>query len=134
MKRVLFDSSAILASLDLSDRNHEAATEVVSRIVRERLPCFITQYIEAEAHALLLSRLGRGPAHEWLIESGLPVIAASAREVERAKDLLAQFDDKDWSLCDAVSFAVAEQRRAIAFSFDHHFLQVPKLTVWGIKR
>ena len=134
MKRVLFDSSAILASLDASDRNHDAAAEVVSRIVRERLPCFITQFIEVEAHALLLARLGRGPAHEWLMESGLPVIGASARHVERAKELVAQFDDKDWSLCDAISFAVCEQRRAIAFSFDHHFLQFPKLTVWGIER
>lgn len=134
MKRVLFDSSAILASLDASDRNHEAARGVVSRIVRERLPCFITQYIEAEAHALLLSRLGRGPAHEWLVESGLSVMAANARDLARAKELLAQFDDKDWSLCDAISFAVAEQRGAITFSFDHHFLQMPKLAVWGIKR
>lgn len=134
MKRVLLDSSAILASLDVSDRNHRLATEVVSRVVKERLPCFITQYIEAEAHALLLSRLGRGPASEWLLDSGLPVLNASAGEVERAKELLGQHDDKDWSLCDAISFAVAERRKAIAFSFDHHFLQFPRLTVWGIKR
>jgi predicted nucleic acid-binding protein len=134
MKRVLLDSSAILASLDVSDRNHRLATEVVSRIVKERLSCFITQYIEAEAHALLLSRLGRGPANEWLVESGLPVLNASAGEVDRAKELLAQYDDKDWSLCDAISFAVAERRKAIAFSFDHHFLQFPRLTVWGIRR
>lgn len=134
MRRVLLDSSAILASLDVTDRNHGLATEVVARIVRERLPCFITQYIEAEAHALLLSRLGRGPANEWLVESGLPVLSAGASEVERAKEILARYDDKDWSLCDAISFAVAEHRKAIAFSFDRHFLQFPRLTVWGIRR
>jgi predicted nucleic acid-binding protein len=134
MKPVLFDSSAILASLDESDRHHAAARAVLARIVRDHLPCFITQYVEAEAHALLLSRLGRGAANDWLQGAAIPVIPATAGEVARAKDLLVQYDDKDWSLCDAISFVVAERRKAITFSFDHHFLQFPRLTVWGIKR
>lgn len=134
MRQVLLDSSAILAALDASDRNHRLAAEVIARIQRERLPCFLTQYVEAEAHALLLSKLGRGPANEWLRDSGLPVIPAIAADVDRAKTLLTEYDHKDWSLCDAISFVVAERRKAIAFSFDHHFLQYPRLTVWGIKR
>ncbi len=134
MKTVLIDSSAVLAVLDRDDRNHAAAAEVVRRIASERLPCFITQYVEAEAHALLLAKLGRRAAAAWLSEGGLPVINATPAEVTRAKELITEYDDKDWSLCDAISFVVAEKKKAVAFSFDHHFLQFPKLTVWGVKR
>src|SRR5438874_1256465 len=56
---VLWDSSAILALLDADDADHEHAVTVADRIASERRPSFITNYIEAEAHALLLRKLGR---------------------------------------------------------------------------
>jgi hypothetical protein len=32
------------------------------------------------------------------------------------------YSDKDWTLCDAISFAVLDSRRITrAFTFDHHF-------------
>jgi predicted nucleic acid-binding protein len=40
--------------------------------------------------------------------------------------------DKDWSLCDAISFVVMDARRiGTAFSFDRHFRQYGKLVVLG---
>jgi len=48
---------------------------------------------------------------------------------------LIRFKDKDWSLCDAISFSLIESRRAAgAFSFDHHFVQAARFRVWGAKR
>jgi predicted nucleic acid-binding protein len=42
------------------------------------------------------------------------------------------YDDKDFSLCDAISFAVMERRSArIAFAFDSHFRQYGRFTVLG---
>jgi len=73
---VLWDSSAILALLDADDADHEHAVTVADRIASERRPSFITNYIEAEAHALLLRKLGRVIAREWLLTGGLPVLHA----------------------------------------------------------
>jgi hypothetical protein len=56
---VLWDSSAILALLDTDDLDHERAVAIARQIAAEKRPCFITNYIEVEAHALLLRKLGR---------------------------------------------------------------------------
>ena len=63
---VLWDSSAILALLDAADADHERAVSITRQIATERRPSFITNYIEAETHALLLHKLGRTLALEWL--------------------------------------------------------------------
>jgi predicted nucleic acid-binding protein len=41
--------------------------------------------------------------------------------------------DKDWTLCDAISFAVLETHRvARAFTFDHRFRQYGRIQVLGL--
>lgn len=133
MKRaVLWDSSAMLALLDVDDADHRTATLIAHEIARERRPSFITNYVEVEAHALLLRKLGRALARQWLLGGGLPVVRVSPQEEERGKELLEQYSDKDWSLCDAISFAVIDGRRVdAAFSFDRHFVQFGRCRVLG---
>lgn len=131
---VLWDSSAILALLDADDADHERAVAVADHLASERRPSFITNYIEAEAHALLLRKLGRVIAREWLLTAGLPVLRTLPQEEERAKAILASHTDKDWSLCDAISFAVLESRRGrTAFTFDRHFRQYGRLEILGLQ-
>jgi predicted nucleic acid-binding protein len=127
---VLWDSSAILALLDADDADHRRAVATALRIAQDQRPSFITNYVEAEAHALLLCKLGRILALQWLLTGGLPVIRVQPREEDRAKEILVRHSDKDWSLCDAVSFAVLEIREVhLAFSFDRHFRQYGKFAV-----
>lgn len=131
---VLWDSSAILALLDADDADHTVASATARRIAEERRPSFITNYVEAEAHALLLHKLGRSLAREWLLAGGLPVSRVLPHEEERARAMLARFSDKDWSLCDALSFAVIESREVgAAFSFDRHFAQFGRCEVLGLE-
>ena len=132
---VLWDSSAILALLDADDADHERAVAVAGRIALEKRPSFITNYIEVEAHALLLRKLGRTLAREWLLAGGLPVIRALPQEEDRAREIIARHSDKDWSLCDAISFSVLEIRGTRrAFTFDRHFLQYKGIEVFGLSR
>ena len=56
---ILWDSSAILALLDANDADHERAVAAAGQIASERRPSLITNYIEVQAHALLLSKLER---------------------------------------------------------------------------
>ena len=129
---VLWDSSAVLALIDADDADHERAVTVAERIAGEARPCFVTNYIQVEAHALLLRKLGRALAREWLFRGGLPVLRALPAEEARATEIIARHEDKDWSLCDAISFAVLEMRRMRAvFTFDHHFRQYGRFEVLG---
>ncbi len=131
---VLWDSSAILALLDADDADHARAVAVARQIASERRPSFVTNYIEAEAHALLLRKLGRAIARQWLLTGGLPVVRALPAEEQSAKEILARHTDKDWTLCDAISFAILDLRHvARAFTFDHHFRQFGRILVLGLK-
>jgi predicted nucleic acid-binding protein len=134
-RAVLWDSSAILALLDADDLDHQRSVSVAERIAEEERPSFITNYIEVETHGLLLRKLGRALAREWLLSGGLPVVRVLPQEEELAKELLARYQDKDWSLCDAISFAVLERRGVgVAFSFDHHFRQYGRYELFGLTR
>jgi predicted nucleic acid-binding protein len=133
-RSVLWDSSAILALLDADDADHARAVFVARRIASEQRPSFITNYVEAETHALLVRRLGRAIARDWLLTGGLSVVPVLPEEERRAKDILARYTDKDWTLCDAISFAVLEARHVRrAFTFDHHFLQYGRIQVLGLE-
>lgn len=134
-RSVLWDSSAILAMLDADDSDHACAVRVAREIASERRPSFITNYVEAEAHALLVRKLGRMIARQWLLTGGLPVVRALPGEEQRARELLARYSDKDWTLCDAISFAVLDARRVTrAFTFDHHFQQYGRIQVLGLEQ
>ncbi len=134
-RAVLWDSSAILALLDSDDADHARAVAVARQIASEARPSFITNYVEAEAHALLVRKLGRAIARQWLLTAGLPVVRALPGEEQSAKEILARHTDKDWTLCDAISFAVLDARHvARAFTFDHHFEQYGRIQVLGLKR
>jgi uncharacterized protein len=132
---VLWDSSAILALLDADDADHSRAVAVARQIAGEARPSFVTNYIEVEAHALLVRKLGRAIARQWLLTGGLPVVRAMPAEEQRAKEILARHADKDWTLCDAISFATLDARRvARAFTFDRHFRQYGRIQVLGLNQ
>jgi len=132
---VLWDSSAILALLDADDADHTRAVAVAHEIAFEGRPSFITNYIEAEAHALLVRKLGRVIARQWLLTGGLPVVRVLPAEEQRAKEIVARHIDKDWTLCDAMSFAVIEARRVSrVFTFDHHFRPYGQIQVIGLEQ
>jgi predicted nucleic acid-binding protein len=134
-RAVLWDSSAILALLDADDADHGRAVAAADHIVAERRPSFVTNYIEAEAHALLLRKLGRAIARQWLLAGGLPALRVLPEEEDRAKAILSSHADKDWSLCDVISFAVLESRGARrAFTFDRHFRQYGRFEILGLLR
>ena len=130
---VLWDSSAILAVIDETDGHHEQALKVLRGPIRKTVP-FITSYIEVEAHALLLARVGRTMAREWLTRGAMHVVRPTPDEEAAARQLVVQHTDKDWSLCDALSFVVIESRGARgAFAFDRHFRERNRFEVFGPK-
>ena len=95
--------------------------------LQERYRQCTTNVLLIESHALILSVLGRDRASQFLRdmeESNTVVIRARAADEERAKQILFQYTDKDFSFADAISFTVMERLGIrLAFTFDRDFAQ-----------
>lgn len=119
---------------EVTRSDHARAVAVAREIASEARPSFVTNYIETETHALLVRKLGRTLARQWLLAGGLSVLRVLPAEEQKAREILARHTDKDWTLCDAASFAVLEARQVRrAFTFDHHFRQYGRIQVLGLK-
>jgi predicted nucleic acid-binding protein len=80
-----------------------------------------------ESHALILSVLGRRQAAQFLKdmqESHTVIVRVRASDEARAQQILFQYEDKNFSFADAISFAVMERLEIrLAFTFDRDFAQ-----------
>ncbi len=126
--RIFVDASAYVALARQDDENHRAAEAIITTLQQQRARLYTTYFAVAEAHALLLRYLGIAPAYRYL--QGLDtsqvttVVHSDPADIETAKALLYRYDDKDFSLADAIAFAVMTRfGLKQAFTFDRHFGQ-----------
>ena len=127
VRRVFVDSSAYYAVTDARDRNHELALAISEQLVRARVQVFTTNFILAETHALILARRDRVTSANVLAEiddSTTIIVRVSASDERRPREIIRQYDDKDFSLTDVMSFVVMQRLRIpVAFTFDRDFAQ-----------
>jgi predicted nucleic acid-binding protein len=126
-RRLLIDTSAFFALTASRDDDHRTALAIQQRLITERWRLYTTNLVLAETHALLLTRLGRTIALRTLQRidhSTTTIVRISGADETRAREIIIQYDDKDFSLTDATSFAVMERLRIpYAFTFDRNFTQ-----------
>ena len=124
MAQLLVDTSAVYALIDRDDTYHRKAVNLLRSLPRRGLNPLLTNFILAETHALLLSRLGPEIARDWLLRQIWPVERVNPQDEEKAREIIQRYTDKTFSYTDATSFAVME-RLGIreAFAFDPHFRQ-----------
>lgn len=120
------DTSFFYALVDRRDAFHRVCRNLLQQAEQQRRPILTTNFAVAETHALLLSRLGRSIAYQWL--EAVTEYAWMERVTEddeiRARRIIRDFSDKDFSYTDATSFAVmARLNIRIAFALDEHFAQ-----------
>ena len=124
-RAVFVDSSAFLAFASIRDENHAVAGRIHSRLEGTGTRLITTTYVLAELHALSLSRRGPSFALDLLdrIEKGNTLIVAVRDEDwQKARSILRRYDDKSFSLTDALSFSVMERLGITdGFTFDRHF-------------
>jgi len=124
MARVLVDTSAIYALIDSSDAWHESATRHLEKLRHSRIEPLLTNFIVAECHALLLSRLGAPIARKWVLGNIWAIECITVEDEEKAKEIIRRYTDKTFSYTDTTSFSVMERLRIRqAFAFDLHFKQ-----------
>ena len=126
------DTSFHFAVADEDARQHEVCADLLQQVVERSGSILTTNLIVAETHALMLSRLGRRAALDWLrgIEDAAIIVRVTEPDEVSAMEILTRYDDKDFSFTDAVSFSVMETHGVtIAFSLDSHFQQYGRFIV-----
>jgi predicted nucleic acid-binding protein len=124
MAQVLVDTSAVYALIDRDDTYHRRASAILRSLPRRGLTPLLTNFVVAECHALLLSRLGADPAREWLLRQIWLIEPVTPADEKRAREIIERYVDKTFSYTDATSFAVMERLHlGEAFAFDPHFQQ-----------
>lgn len=124
MARVFVDTSAIYALIDRDDAEHAAARSRLRALKKAKAEPILSNFIVAETQALLLARLGPAVARAWLAGNVWHVERATEADETAARRIVLEYEDKTFSLTDAISFAVMERlglKRA--FTFDRHFVQ-----------
>jgi predicted nucleic acid-binding protein len=120
------DTSAWYPLLVAKHPDHARLATALRALIRNRRRLVTTNLVVAETHALLLRRVGAKTALAFVrtVDEAPNVVIRSTRdlEVEAERDWLVRYADQDFSLTDAVSFAVMTNRRIRdALSLDHHF-------------
>lgn len=127
VSRCFIDTSAYFALTDASDGKHHESLSIVGWLADQHIRLFTTNFILAETHALILSRVGSDIARRVLFDidrSSTTIVRVSQRDEQHAREILTRYTDKSFSLTDATSFAVMERLRIRhAFSFDDDFSQ-----------
>jgi uncharacterized protein len=125
---VLFlDTAGWLAALSPRERHHDAAREAYVDAVRRGALLVTTMLVVSEMHALILRWRGISAAAyflETVVESGSHHIVPVDEEVVQAAltRWIRRFQDKAFSLTDAVSFEIMRRERiGQALTLDRHF-------------
>lgn len=126
MNEIFVDSGAWLALADRRDRYHETAVTTYPQLLRQTPRFVTTNLVIAESYNLIRRRLGYEPGISFLQSlrqtSRLVRVYSDERLEIEAEEILKQYTDQTFSLVDAVSFAVMQQRSLNqVFAFDSHF-------------
>lgn len=124
MERVVVDTSAIYALIDRSDDCHEKAKNLFKKLSKQDVDLILTNFIVAETHALILSRMGHELAREWIKDLVWKIERVTEQDEKRAREILIAYKDKSFSYTDATTFAVMERLKVnVVLAFDNHFTQ-----------
>jgi len=121
------DTSAWYPLLVAGHPDHATLASALRAAVDERHRVVTTNLVVAETHALVMRRAVRAPALAFArtVDMAPNVVVRITREIETAaiRDWLDRYADHDFSLTDAVSFAVMKERGIRdVLTLDNHFV------------
>lgn len=125
-KVIFVDTGALFAAANTKDKDHQKANDFLTKLAEERAILLVTNFIIAEIYTLMLRKIGRDEAIEYVekLRNTAEIERVSKEDENKAWQIILRYQDKDFSYVDATSFAVME-RLGIrdAFAFDEHFEQ-----------
>lgn len=125
-KVIFVDTGALFAAANAKDKDHQKAKDFLTQLAEEKVILIVTNFIIAETYTLMLRKIGRDEAIEYVqkLRNTAEIERVSEEDENKAWQIILRYQDKDFSYVDATSFAVME-RLGIgdAFAFDEHFEQ-----------
>jgi predicted nucleic acid-binding protein len=127
---VLADAGPLYAAVDPEDTHHKRAVREMQRLDQEGREIVVAYSTLLEAYSLVLFRLGKSTATDWLIDiADASLINPSPEDYRLAAAKLRGLADQPITLFDAVAAAVATRLRLEVWTYDHHF-DVMRVPVW----
>jgi predicted nucleic acid-binding protein len=130
IRAVLADTNALYAVVDEADEHHERASHDLRKLDREKRLIMVAYPTLLEAHALVLLRLGRAAAREWLaLMSDAASVNPEVEDYRQAMIRLEGFPDQKITLFDATLAVLSLRMGLPVWTYDHHF-DVMRIPVW----
>jgi predicted nucleic acid-binding protein len=120
---LLADTGPLYAALDQGDRHHQRAHAELDIISKDRLEVFVAFPTLFEAYSLILHKLGRGTAFQWLTEvrSGSTILIPTTDDYIAANETVLKFTDQSITLFDALVAVLSNRSKMPVWTYDHHF-------------
>ncbi|MGD0760816.1 MAG: PIN domain-containing protein [Candidatus Sulfotelmatobacter sp.] len=129
-RAVLADTGPLYAVVDPHDARHKQALGELRKLAREKLEVVVAYPILLEAHTLVLHRLGRNTASDWLADvSDAALVNPTSEDYREAIARIGALADQPISLFDATLAAMATRLGLQVWTYDHHF-DVMRVGVW----
>lgn len=128
---VLADTGPLYAAADADDAHHHRAHRELRRIARDKREVIVAYPTLCEAYTLVLYRLGKEAAANWLNEvlSGVALVNPAPQDYHEAIKKLSAFPDQAISLFDATLAVLGGRLGVEVWTFDHHF-DLMRAAVW----
>lgn len=122
-RAVLADTGPLYAAVDPQDAHHERAHWELKRLARERRDVVVAHPTLLEAYTLVLYRLGKQAASNWLndVLTGSALSNPDPEDYRAAVRRLARFEDQLITLFDATLATMSDRLGLEVWTYDHHF-------------
>jgi predicted nucleic acid-binding protein len=130
IRAVLADTGPLYAAVDPEDEHHARAVQELQKFDRNRREVMVPYPTLLEAYSLILFRLGKNVASDWLTDMGSATLVNPMPEDYRlAGERIRSLADQPITLFDAVTAVVAVRLKVEVWTYDYHF-DVMRIPVW----
>ncbi|HWZ77269.1 MAG TPA: PIN domain-containing protein [Candidatus Sulfotelmatobacter sp.] len=130
MRAVLADTGPLYAAVDPDDEHHARALLELQKLNRDRHEIVILYSTLLEAYSLIMFRLGRDVASNWLLDMAQTApLNPTSEDYWQAAARIRALTDQSITLFDAVAAVVATRLKLDVWTYDHHF-DVMRVGVW----
>jgi predicted nucleic acid-binding protein len=130
IRAVLADTGPLYATVDPDDEHHARSLLELQKLNRDRQEIVILYSTLLEAYSLIMFRLGRDVASNWLLDMAQTArLNPTSEDYWQAAARIRALTDQSITLFDAVAAVVATRLKVDVWTYDHHF-DVMRVGVW----
>jgi predicted nucleic acid-binding protein len=130
IRAVLADAGPLYAAVDEADERYKRASDDLRKLDSDRRLVVVAYPTLLEAHALVLTRLGKAAARAWLVfMSDAVLINPEPEDYRQAIARLKGLPNQRITLFDALVAVLASRIGLRVWTYDHHF-DVMRVPVW----